>query len=180
MAAIASGVALFCLFGVLLARMLPPGGTQGEVLAFWIGLLVIGVVGSIAMFRRHGVEPGHRTRLPVWIKIPLVVAIVAGLIYGRQWLRGFMPTFPLVTIFVLYEARYSLRTLVCRVPIFFVSAVPMLVVLRLMVPLGVVEPEQLAPAIAAAWLVFVPLYILLERWYVRAGTGTGTPTTRSN
>jgi len=178
--AITCGVVLFCLCGVLLARWLPSAGTAVEVPAFWVGLVLIWGVGVMAMFRRHGVEPGHRTRLPAWIKIPLVVMIIVGLIESRPWLRGFMPTFPLVTIFVLYEARYSLRTLVYRVPIFLVSAVPMLVVLRVMVPFGGGDPERIALGLGAAWLVFVPVYLLTERWYVHAEKGTGTPTTRSN
>lgn len=165
----AIGVACYALLGVAMARLIPKAGSPDEPILFWAALTIMLGVGVLSLFRRHGIEPGHRTQLPAWIKVPIVMCIVALLILAKSHMRGFMVTFPLVTMFVLYEARFCLRTLLYRFPIFVVSAVPMLLLLRFALPQGeVVGPGRMSLAIVAAWVVFVPLFLAVERWYVRA------------
>jgi len=95
-------------------------------------------------------EPGHRTTLPVWIKSPIIVGVVAFVVVVRRVLEGFMTVFPMVGVIAAYEARHSLYTMCRQMSIVLLTLTPLMATCRLTQAwLG------LSRALAVAWLVFV-------------------------
>jgi hypothetical protein len=97
----------------------------------------------------HKEEPGDRTHLPLWLKLPLTVVLVIGVVYIKQWLGGAISFFPLVGVFLAYEARKSLWTMGKGSIAFLVTMTPMLVATHIMynfVGLGI--------ALVIGWIVF--------------------------
>jgi hypothetical protein len=102
------------LFSAGLARVLPASDY-----VFWLSLLsavLLAVTLFVLVPRRF--EPSHRTSMPLWAKLPVILGVVFVLIALKQILRGFMPLFPMVGLIAAYEARHSLWTLCGQVPIF--------------------------------------------------------------
>jgi len=151
---IAVSAAGYCVAGALLKSVIP-----ATDLAFWIAcVLTLGVaVATHAVFRR-GDEPDHRSPLKPWVKLPMVAAVVFGLILLKRILAGFTTMFPMVGMFAAYEGQTSLRAVCRTLPDFMFAMVPMLAVIRLVQPsLG------LGPVLAVAWLVFIPMLYPLIR-----------------
>ncbi len=127
--------------------------------AFWGGILVLFLF-TLPFFlgTPHRTEPGHRTPLPVWIKLPILVAIVSLLIVGKHALQGFMTMAPMVSILAAYEARHSLWTMSRQVAAFAMCMLGVLIVMR------VVEPHAGLPlALAAGWGIYLALLLPLMR-----------------
>jgi hypothetical protein len=76
-------------------------------------------------------EPGHRSPLPVWIKAPLIAAVVVALVALKQALHGFVTAFPMVGLVASYEARHSLWTVWRHLPPIVLSFTPMLIAMRM-------------------------------------------------
>ena len=150
MPSIGIGVAANMLAAVGLAPLVPTGNA-----AFYVSAAAVaGVSGLIFFLTPMPDEPGHRTPLPVHVKVPGVAAMVTGLVLLKALLLGFMTTFPMVTTFALYEARHSLRT-VCRQMAGFVLAfMPMVMICRLAHP-----AIGLSPALLLGWTVFLSIWI---------------------
>lgn len=124
------GATAFCAVGMLLKRVLPRTETW-----FWIACAVVVLVGVTLNARLHyRVEPGHGTRMPVWIKLPLLSAVVLILIAIKPLLGGFMTTFPMMGVLVAYESRYSLWTTCRQVPLLILCMAPMFVTIHLATP----------------------------------------------
>jgi hypothetical protein len=152
--AIAVSAAGYCLAGALLKPVLPDTGA-----AFWAacGLTLVVALVAHALFRLRR-EPGHRSPLPFWIKMPIIAAVILALILMKRVLGGFMTMFPMVGVVASYEARLSLGSVCVALPDFMFAMVPMFVVVRLLQPrLG------LGTALAAGWVVFVPMLAPLVR-----------------
>jgi len=161
-AAIVLGAAGYAVAGTGLARLLP----RTEA-AFWgaVGAL-IGVSLAVLAAMPHRVEPGHRTPLPLAVKLPVIVAVIAGIVLAKRPLHGFMATFPMVGIVTAYEARHSLWTTCRQVPVFMLGFAAMVAVVRLAQgALG------LGGGLAVGWLVFLGIYLPLTRWHWAADTG---------
>ncbi len=151
---IAVSAAGYCLAGALLKTVIPATN-----LAFWIAcVLTLGVAAATHAVFRRGDEPDHRSQLKPWVKLPMVAAVVFGLILIKRILAGFTTMFPMVGLFAAYEGRTSLRAVCRTLPDFMFAMVPMLAVIRLVQPrLG------LGPALAVGWLVFIPMLYPLVR-----------------
>jgi uncharacterized membrane protein YfcA len=144
-AAIAGAACLYGVLGGLIARALPR-----EDWTFWAACAVVFVLGAaLLVFQPHRDEPGHRSPLPVTVKLPIVMAVVAGLIASKQWLQGFMTVFPMVTVIAAYEARHSLWTLTRQIPVVMLTLGALMVALRLAQPRA-----GSVGALAIGWLVF--------------------------
>ena len=107
--AIALGAGAYCAVGWWLAGRLP----TGDVL-FWPAALAVTALGATAVRlapRRR--EHGHRTGLPLHLKLPMIVAVVVALVMMKSRLQGFMTVFPMVTVIAAYEARKCLW-IICR------------------------------------------------------------------
>jgi hypothetical protein len=143
--------------GLLLARFVPHEGSAADTL-FWVSAAVLTAAGLGMAFVPTRTEPGHRSRMPVYVKLPLLLLIVTAVVLAKRPLRGFMPTFPYVTVFAVYEARRSLHTLAARMPVFILGFAPFLVICRLLIPAW-----GYAPALALAWSAYLPIYLLVDR-----------------
>jgi len=106
-AAITAGILLYCGLGIWLAPLVPSTSPMFWASTVFVLLLAAGVLRL--MPPRD--EPGHRTPLPLWIKLPLIAAVVLGIVLLKHRLQGFLTFFPMVGVFAAYEARHSLWTM---------------------------------------------------------------------
>jgi uncharacterized protein (DUF697 family) len=152
------GAALgYILSGALIARHLPDHDT-----AFWAAVAGCATLAAGLHWRLPARdEPGHRSPLPVYVKVPIIVGVVATLILIKGWLRGFVTVFPMVGVIAAYEARNSLWTMVRQIPVLMLALLALMVVLRLgREPLGV------PGALASGWVIFlVVLTMLRGAWW---------------
>ena len=143
---IALAAAGYSVIGYLLAPVVPSGDVP-----FWLALTGVALLAGV-LYRRlpHREELGHRTALPVWVKLPIVAAVVILLVVVKQHLGGFMTLFPMVGVVGAYEARYSLWALARQLPTWMLAMIPFLAVVRLSQGwLG------LGGALALGWVVFL-------------------------
>jgi hypothetical protein len=155
--AIAASAIFYCLSGWGLNNVLSSAN-----LPFWlacVGVYLIGVTLLVTM--PHRVEPGHRTPLPVWIKLPIIAAVILFLVLIKNSLRGFMTVFPMVGVVAAYEARHSLWTIGRQIPVIIVTLIPMMIATRMIQEkLGL----GLGPSLMLGWIVLIVLLSLLTRW----------------
>ncbi len=151
-AAIVLSALLYGTLGWLLAGLLPPSDA-----AFWSAMAFILVLGiALLRFLPARREPGHRSPLPVWVKLPLIAAVVLLLVLLKSGLRGFTTAAPMVGVVAAYEMRHSLWTACRQIPLLMISMTPMLILCRLTsAELGI------AGALGLGWIgtlcVLVPL-----------------------
>lgn len=142
---IVAGVIAFCAMAFPLAALLP-----SHELGFWISAFGCMAFSTILLrFWPERDEPGHKTPLPVWIKIPIIVAVVVGLVCVKKWMHGFATAFPMVGVVGAYEARHSLYTLGRQIPIVMLTVIPMMMAWHLAQPLF-----GLPIAVGLGWLVY--------------------------
>ncbi|MDH7569691.1 MAG: hypothetical protein QHJ73_08910 [Armatimonadota bacterium] len=121
------GALAYSALGAALARVLPPTSV-----AFWsTTALVLGVGIVLQATQPQRSEPGHRSPLPVWIKLPIIAGVIAFLILMKQALAGFMTLFPMVGVVAAYEARHSLWTMSRQMPVILITLSAMIVTVRL-------------------------------------------------
>ena len=144
--AIATGLILYIGSGKLLLFSIPI-----TPVSFWLAIGGIGAL-AIALFLRQPPrhEPDHRTPLPIYLKLPTVVAVVALLLVLKESLQGFATFFPLVGVAGLYEARKALWGICRQAPIFVGGMCAMLAMVYV-----VQTSLGLAPALFAGWVVYL-------------------------
>jgi len=140
--------------GALLKSIIPPGD-----LAFWPAcVLSLGAAAAMRRWTPRTDEPDHHHPLPPWLKFPAVAAVIFGLILLKRVLGGFMTMFPMVGVFAAYEGRYRLDAFCRAFDAFAWAIVPFIATVRILQPrLG------LGPALAAGWLVHIPILL----WRIR-------------
>lgn len=158
------GALSYTVLGTLLARVLPHGKW-----AFWTMVSVCGVVGMMLFIKLpRRAEPGHRSPLPVWVKLPTVASVIVFLVLSKRYLSGFMPMFPMMGIITAYEGRHSLWTMSCQVPVLLLTFLPLMSVCRLTQPvLG------LGPSLALGWPIHLITLSVITRWQWRRASGNG-------
>jgi len=145
----------YCVCGFALARFVPVREWM-----FWAGCALAFVLAVVLLrWMKPRDEPGERTLLPPWVKVPLTVCLVTLLVLGKGELQGFITFFPFVGVFVAYEARKSLWTIGRHNAVVMVTVLPMLAVIHeLYRPLG-------APgAVVAGWGAFLVALSLYSRF----------------
>lgn len=150
----------YCMMGWGMAGILP----AGEV-TFWIsgvGTLVMAVI--LLKIFAHREEQGYRSSLPVWIKLPIIVAIVCFLIIIKKGLHGFMTVFPMVGVIGAYEARNSLWTISRQIPVVMLTMIPMMMTCRL-----TQDHLGLGASLILGWLVFIVALIPIT-WFMWSGS----------
>lgn len=114
---IAAMTIAYCLIAMAMAPVLPATAT-----AFWLSLgLLIPLAFWVHRYLPHKDEPGNRTTLPLWIKLPIIVAVVLFVLILKKQMQGFMTVFPMVSVITVYEARHSLWTMCRQVPTVIVT-----------------------------------------------------------
>lgn len=146
----------YCLIGAGLASILPKSD-----LAFWLSVGFIGTLSAVLIrFMPHRDEPGHRTPLPIWIKLPAIALVIIGIVTIKKQLGGFMTAFPMVGTIAAYEARNCLWTILRRIPWVMLLILPMHCVIRL-----TQDHIGVGGALLAGWPVFLLFLWLLRRHY---------------
>ena len=147
----------YATLGVLLAGVVP-----NTELAFWtlsaalfVSLLVL------LRFMSYRSEPGHRTPLPVWIKLPVIAGIVLMLIVSKKMLQGFMTMFPMVGLIGAYESRHFLWTICRALPAASLCMLPMMAVIHVTQPY-----VGLGAALAFGWVIYLSLMspVMMRQW----------------
>jgi len=161
--AIVLAAAGYCVTAGLLVPWLP----QSEA-AFWLACLAVWTL-AVGLFRAlpERQEPDYRSALPVWLKLPIIAAVVLGLVILKGWLQGFMALFPMVGVVAAYEARYSLWTMGRQIPVLMMAMVPLIVTSHLLQP-----AVGLGLSLAAGWLVFLAVFLPVA-WHMRPRLGPG-------
>jgi hypothetical protein len=146
---------MYCLIGITIRPMIPASS-----FSFWVAaggtFILAGIILRAMPFRA---EPGHRTPLPVWLKLPVIALVIFFLILIKKYLGGFMTVFPMVGVVTAYEARYSLWTLCRQIPVFILISVPMMVTCFLLQ-----NRVGMGWALFAGWIVLLSTGSLLTRW----------------
>lgn len=118
----------YCAIAAMLVKTVPNNST-----VFWA---VSAVVFFMALVFYFGIAPsqesGHRSPLPIWIKLPIVCGVVFFLILAKQTLSGFMAFFPMVGVITVYEARRSLWAVCRQSSIITLAIVPTIATVRLL------------------------------------------------
>ncbi len=157
--AIALAICGYATAGWGLARIVPDTPTAFWILAPLVFLLGLGLQTRMPI----RLEPGHRTTLPLYVKFPVIMAVVCLLIAIKGALAGFSTLFPMVGVVGAYETRHCLWTFGRQVPVLLVALVPLIVVSHLASPaLG------LGASLALGWAVFLAaLWIVIRRMWAR-------------
>ncbi|MHB0859238.1 MAG: hypothetical protein ACYC5M_16930 [Anaerolineae bacterium] len=165
--AVALPAVAYVVAGSWLAPLLPAGET-----AFWVACALVMAMGvSLYLLQPARTEPGQRTPLPVWIKLPIIMAIILGLVAVKGMLQGFTTAFPMVGVVAAYEARRSLWTMSRQIPLVMLIITPMIAICRLgQTGIG------LGWSLAIAW-VYVLVFLSLVAWLRRAPSAPMLPAT---
>jgi hypothetical protein len=161
--AIVASAGAYIAVGYGLAALLPSSPTM-----FWITLaVVILTAAAVLVVQTHREEPGHRTQLPLYLKLPALAATVGTVIVAKQWLLGVITVFPMVGVIAAYEARHSLWTLSRQVPVVMLTLGPMMVAMLL-----VQSFVGRYWALAIGWGVFLSMMLILRSFGLSAAPAT--------
>jgi hypothetical protein len=128
--------------------------------AFWVACAV-GCGLALLLYRRmpYREELGQRANLPIWIKLPITLAIVACLVAVKGYMQGFITCFPIVGSMSAYEARTNLYTLCRQVPAIVITNI------ALMIPAHLLQSSiGLLPALLAGWAAFLLILGPVQSW----------------
>lgn len=109
----------------------------------------------------------------MWIKLPIIVAVVVALVCARNFLQGFMALFPMVGVVATYESRHCLLAVSRQMSVFVLSAVPLIVTTHVSEPF-----IGLGPSLIAGWLVFLCFPLPLTRTLWASGERNAAPPDR--
>lgn len=153
----------YVLTGIVILPFLP-----SSPLAFWIVFVFI-ICFALVLYNLipKSNENEHKTMLPLYMKIPIVLTVVVLLVNMKYLLGGFMPIFPMVGVMAAYEARYCLKTVFRRLPLAIMILGPMFGVCYLVQnTLGVCR------GLGLGWLVYFILFFLIRKiWFMEKIVG---------
>jgi hypothetical protein len=154
-AAIGASLFLYAGLGWAGAQVLPASGP-----AFWLACGLIFAVGlGLYLGMPACEEPGHRTALPVWLKLPVIAAVVLLLVTIKGALQGFASLFPMVGVVGAYESRHSLWTFTRQMPVLMLTLIPLMASSRL-----TQEYLGLGGSLLVGWAVFLSVLIPFTRY----------------
>lgn len=139
---------------------------------FWAAAVLNLCAGlSLHFLRSKAPQQGHRTPLPLHIKLPAVVGVVTFLIIIKRLLGGFAATFPMVGTIASYELRYSLTAACHSVAMMLIVVTPFQVTCHVLQ-----DSLGLGGALAAGWGVWaVMAAIFLPGYLGKANATTAEP-----
>lgn len=116
----------YCVIGGTVAQLVPP--TDSAFAVSVAGSMALGAMLHLLLPDKQ--EPGHRSPLPIPVKLAIIIGVIGVLVILKQLLKGFMAVFPMVGVVGSYEARHSLWTMCRQIPLVMLMWVPMMVTLR--------------------------------------------------
>lgn len=156
------GVTLLIYMATVLAlsSIIPRWGEEWEAWIFY-GIVIFQFCLAALLLRilPEKNDPGHRSSLPVYLKCAIIFVIVCCVVAARDYLRGFMVSFPYITTFGLYESRHSLYTFAWRNSYFMLAIMPAMAVFRRLFP----DVAGIGWALVGLWCVYLPLYFIINR-----------------
>ena len=162
------GLGLYVLSSRMLLSIVPIQPASFPICVGTIGVLAL----ALFLWQPPRSEPHHRTPLPVYLKLPTVIAVVGLLIYLKSTLQGFATLFPLVGVVGLYEARKGLWSVCRQAPVFALGMCALLTATYITQPL-----LGLHAALAIGWGMYliVLLPLTLRMWQCEDADRAGAP-----
>jgi hypothetical protein len=125
--------------------------------SFWISaVVVLAFAAAVAYGQSARIEQGHRSPLPLWLKVPIIVGVVCLLVLIKHWLQGFITTFPMVALVGAYEARKSLHTMTYHIPFIIVMILSLMAVSKV-----THETVGLGPSLLLGWVALAAEAVFL-------------------
>jgi len=120
---------------------------------FWYSCLVIFLLSSaILAIVPVSISRGHRTSLPVLLKLPILVCVILSIIAVKKQLQGFVTVFPMIALITAYEARHSLCVISRQILVMVLILLPMMIACYMTQSyLG------LGKSLVVGWIVFCSL-----------------------
>ncbi|MCJ8330814.1 MAG: hypothetical protein HRT89_18060 [Lentisphaeria bacterium] len=143
-------VSFFCIAASIGTRFVPE-----TELAFW-GLIIFISISALLVvkFQKLEAEPGHKTPMPLYIKVPVIFMVVLGVILLKQELKGFVTMFPMVGVIAAYESRKSLSTMAAEIPKMILLFIPLVIIIHVSY-----DRLGLIGSMLAGWSVFLCILI---------------------
>jgi hypothetical protein len=152
--AIAIAACLYCGASALSLPLIPATDRS-----FWVSVAVVFAFAvTVAYGQSARIEQGHRSPLPLWLKVPIVVAVVCVLVLIKHRLQGFITTFPMVALVGAYEARKSLHTMTYHIPFIIIMVLSLAAVSKV-----THETVGLGASLLLGWVVLVAEAAILFR-----------------
>lgn len=130
---------------------------------FWVVAVFNVMLGFVMHFgRSHEAQQGHRTPLPLHVKLPAVMSVVMFLIVIKRLLGGFAATFPMVGTIASYELRYSLRAACQSISLMLIMVTPFQITCHVLQ-----DSIGLGAALACGWLAWGVMAALCLPGYVK-------------
>jgi len=153
---IGASVLAFFLVGWGLAAVVPNTGAT-----FWLMAGGVGVASAVVLWLTpHRMEAGHRSPMPIWLKLPIIMMVVVVLVILKKQLLGIMTFFPMVGVVAAYEARNSLWAICRQMPVLMLTMLPLMAVVRICESRLGWAP---APSLALGWVVFLAVLVPVTR-----------------
>ncbi|MEE2658709.1 MAG: extracellular solute-binding protein [Candidatus Latescibacterota bacterium] len=153
--AIVLGLAFYCTVSWIAVPYVP----AGNQVFWWVGVITMAVGAALFFGTSARAERVHRTRFPIWQKLPIVLCVVLLLIIIKDQLHGFATLFPLVGVVGAYEARHCLWTMTRTIPILMMTMVPLMAVTYL-----TQEGFGLGGGLLIGWIAFLVFIVPIMRW----------------
>jgi len=125
--------------------------------SFWISaVVVLAFAAAVTYGQSARIEQGHRSPLPLWLKVPIIVGVVCLLVLIKHRLQGFITTFPMVALVGAYEARKSLHTMTHHIPFIMIMILSLMTISKL-----TQEAVGLGPSLLLGWVALVAEAVFL-------------------
>ncbi len=155
-------VAVFCVLGSVMNPWVKPDSAF-----FWfVWGLVVAVCIAIFTLTKLPEESGVRTTFPLYLKIPILLAVCFFVVKVKTLLGGFIVMFPMVGIVGAYESRSCLKTVFRQVALLGITFCPLAAVCFLLQKrFGVLA------ALGLGWCAYLAMLFLLRRFWFPQGMG---------
>lgn len=132
-------------------------------LLFWITAVFNMLLGAVLHFSRsHAPQQGHRTPLPLHVKLPAIMGVVTFLILIKRLLGGFAATFPMVGTIASYELRHSLNAACQSIALMLLLVTPFQIACHLFQ-----DQLGLGGALAIGWVAWTIMAALLLPGFIK-------------
>jgi hypothetical protein len=149
----------YCLIGSISTLFIPKTAA-----VFWTSSALIFALGLYLYFTTPlRKEQGHRTPLPIWLKLPILIFIILSIFLLKNAMQGFAAAFPMVGVITAYEARHSLWTICRQMPVILITMLLLMAICRL-----TQSSLGLGAGLALGWTgLLVVLFVLVKNMWAK-------------